>query len=40
MDSVAPRHEIWGTDAETVRPSMHASELLPLVRGLTVETDV
>jgi len=33
-------HEIWGTDAETVRPSMHASELLPLVRGLTVETDV
>ena len=33
-------HEIWGTDAETVRPPMHASELLPLVRGLTVETDV
>jgi signal transduction histidine kinase len=33
-------HEIWGTDAETVRPSMHASELLPMVRGLTVETDV
>jgi signal transduction histidine kinase len=33
-------HDIWGTDAETVQPSMHASELLPLVRGLTVETDV
>ena len=33
-------HEIWGTDAETVRLSMHASELLPLVRGLTVETNV
>jgi signal transduction histidine kinase len=33
-------HEIWGTDAEIVRPSMHAGELLPLVRGLTVETDV
>ncbi|HUS54657.1 MAG TPA: PAS-domain containing protein [Thermohalobaculum sp.] len=33
-------HEIWGTDAKTVRPLMHASELLPLVRGLTVETDV
>jgi signal transduction histidine kinase len=33
-------HEIWGTDAETVRPSMHASELLPLIRGLTVETEV
>jgi signal transduction histidine kinase len=33
-------HEIWGTDAETVRPSMHASELLPMVRGLTVETNV
>jgi len=33
-------HEIWGTDTETVRPSMHASEVLPLVRGLTVETDV
>lgn len=33
-------HDIWGTDAETVRPSMHASELLPLVRGLTVETEV
>ena len=33
-------HEIWGTDEETVRPSMHAGELLPLVRGLTVETEV
>jgi signal transduction histidine kinase len=33
-------HEIWGTDAEMVRPSMHAGELLPLVRGLTVETEV
>ena len=33
-------HEIWGTDAVTVLPSMHARELLPLVRGLTVETEV
>jgi hypothetical protein len=33
-------HEIWSTDAEMVWPSMHASELLPLVRGLTVETEV
>jgi signal transduction histidine kinase len=33
-------HDIWGTDAEVVRPSMHASELLPLARGMTVETDV
>jgi len=33
-------HEIWGTDAETVRNAMHASELIPLVRGLTVETGV
>jgi signal transduction histidine kinase len=33
-------HEIWGTNAEIVRPSMHASEMLPLVRGLTVETEV
>jgi len=33
-------HEIWGTDAETVRPSMHAGELLPMIRGLTVETEV
>ena len=33
-------HQIWGTDAETARASMHASELLPLIRGLTVETEV
>jgi len=33
-------HTIWGTDAEAVRPSMHARDLLPLVRGMTVETDV
>ena len=33
-------HDIWGTDAETVRPAMHAGEIIPLVRGLTVETRV
>lgn len=33
-------HDIWGTDDETVRTAMHVSEILPLVRGLTVETDV
>ncbi|MDH3665744.1 MAG: PAS domain-containing sensor histidine kinase [Paracoccaceae bacterium] len=33
-------HDIWGTDGETVRPAMHVSEILPLVRGLTVETEV
>jgi signal transduction histidine kinase len=33
-------HNIWDTDAETVRPSMHAGELLPMIRGLTVETEV
>jgi signal transduction histidine kinase len=33
-------HQIWGTDVETVHPAMHARELLPLVRGLTVETEV
>lgn len=33
-------HEIWGTDAETAFPGMHARDLLPRIRGLTVETDV
>lgn len=33
-------HEIWGIDAETVHPAMHAGELLPMIRGLTVETEV
>ncbi len=33
-------HEIWGTDAASIRPAMHARELMPLVAGLTVETDV
>lgn len=33
-------HRIWGTDAETVRPATHARDVLPLVRGLTVETEV
>jgi signal transduction histidine kinase len=33
-------HEIWGTDAEMIHSSMHANELIPLVRGLTVETGV
>ncbi|HSF94254.1 MAG TPA: PAS-domain containing protein [Thermohalobaculum sp.] len=33
-------HEFWGTDAETVRPGLHARDVLPLIRGLTVETEV
>ncbi len=33
-------HDIWGTDGETVRTAMHVGEILPLVRGLTVETEV
>ena len=33
-------HRIWGTDEESVRPLMHVHELIPLVGGLTVETEV
>jgi signal transduction histidine kinase len=33
-------HDIWGTDEESVRPLMHVRELMPLVSGLTVETEV
>ena len=33
-------HRIWDSDEETVRPMMHVSELIPLIGGLTVETEV
>ena len=33
-------HEIWGTDAESILPGMHAREVMRLCQGLTLETDV
>lgn len=33
-------HRIWGTEPESVRPGVHARELMPLVSGLAVETEL
>ncbi len=33
-------HEIWSTDEETMRPMMHVRDLIPLIGGFTVETEV
>ncbi len=33
-------HGIWDVDDDSVRPQMHARDLLPLMSGLAVETDV
>lgn len=33
-------HDIWGTDEESVRSLMHVRDVMPLISGLTVETEV
>ncbi len=33
-------HDIWGSDEESVRPLMHVREMIPLIGGQTVETEV
>ncbi|MDT8345141.1 MAG: PAS-domain containing protein, partial [Thermohalobaculum sp.] len=33
-------HEIWGTDVESIRPGMHAREVIRLCQGLSIETEV
>jgi signal transduction histidine kinase len=33
-------HDIWGTDGESIRPGMHAREVIRLCQGLSIETDV